>query len=243
MTPEMDKVDEIESRKRGRTPRRDRQSGFQFKSSLLKRSFIDMHETPTMLPPRNDLRRHLDTEVKDEVMEGVMDGVTEPESAQKKPSRPKQIDPRINPNGVSNWDPMLMTAPGSTIPVSVPQRKWARFYRSARQLEAVAFPPNTPTGQYGEVKRPAPKAKRKPAEKPADPKQLTSAFDEELEQREEHAVDQVHDHEAEAYQAFLNQDYLQQEAVERNIDMRELWNEMKNEFMAEYFQMPYTQKR
>src|SRR5207253_3370225 len=38
MTPEMDKVDEIESRKRGRTPRRDRQSGFQFKSSLLKRS-------------------------------------------------------------------------------------------------------------------------------------------------------------------------------------------------------------
>ena len=56
-------------------------------------------------------------------------------------------------------------------------------------------------------------------------------------------MDQVHDAEAEAYQAFLNQDYLQQEAVERNIDMRELWNEMKNEFMAEYFQMPYTQKR
>ncbi|PYV68869.1 MAG: hypothetical protein DMG96_35440 [Acidobacteria bacterium] len=229
MTPEMDKVDEIESRKRGRTPRRDRQSGFQFKSSLLKRSFIDMHETPTMLPPRNDLRRHLDTEVKDEVMEGVMDGVTEPESAQKKPSRPKQIDPRINPNGVSNWDPMLMTAPGSTIPVSVPQRKWARFYRSARQLEAVAFPPNTPTGQYGEVKRPAPKPKRKPTEKPAE--------------SERNAMDQVHDAEAEAYQAFLNQDYLQQEAMERNIDMRELWNEMKNEFMAQYFQMPYTQKR
>jgi len=28
--------------------------------------------------------------------------------AQNKPSRPKQIDPRINPNGVSNYDPMLM---------------------------------------------------------------------------------------------------------------------------------------
>ncbi len=175
----MDKVDEIESRKRGRTPRRDRQSGFQFKSSLLKRSFIDMHETPTMLPPRNDLRRHLDTEVKDEVMEGVMDGVTEPESAQKKPSRPKQIDPRINPNGVSNWDPRVMMTPTSTMPVS-----------AAAKVGAIL------------------------------PKR-----------------------EAEAYESFLNQDYLQQEAMERNIDMGELWNEMKNEFMAEYFQMPYTQKR
>ena len=28
--------------------------------------------------------------------------------AQNKPSHPKQIDPRINPNGVSNYDPMLM---------------------------------------------------------------------------------------------------------------------------------------
>ena len=28
-----------------------------------------------MLPPRDDLRRHLDEDVKDEVMEGVMDGV------------------------------------------------------------------------------------------------------------------------------------------------------------------------
>src|SRR6266446_10659181 len=76
-----------------------------------------MHETPTMLPPRNDLRRHLDTEVQDEVMEGVMDGVTEPVPAQNKPSRPKQIDPRINPNGMSNYDPMLMMRRGSTMPV------------------------------------------------------------------------------------------------------------------------------
>ncbi len=88
------------------TPRSEIQPGFQFHSSLLRKSFVKMHETPTMLPPRNDLRRHLDTEVKDEVMEGVMDDVTEP-APQNKPSRPKQIDPRINPNGVTNWDPRL----------------------------------------------------------------------------------------------------------------------------------------
>jgi len=64
-----------EGSKWGRTPRRERQSGFQFKSDLLKKSFVDMHKTPTMLPPRNDLRRHIDTEVQEEVMEGVMDGV------------------------------------------------------------------------------------------------------------------------------------------------------------------------
>ena len=38
--------------------------------------------------------------------------------AQNKPSRPKQIDPRINPNGVSNYDPMLMMRRGSTMSVS-----------------------------------------------------------------------------------------------------------------------------
>jgi len=162
----------------GRTPRFEKQSGFKFKSSLLKRSLVDMLKTPTMLPPRKDLRLHLDKEVRDEVMEGVMDGVTEP-VPQNKPPRPKQIDPRINPHGVSNWDPRLMTTLGTTSPVSA-------------------------AAKVGEI-----------LPKP----------------------------EAEAYQAFLNQDYLQQEAMERNIDMGELWNEMKNEFMAEYFQMPYTQKR
>jgi len=180
MTPKIGNTPAMgEGSKRGRTPRRERQSGFQFKSDLLKKSFVDMHKTPTMLPPRNDLRRHIDTEVQEEVMEGVMDGVTEPVPAQTKPSRPKQIDPRINPKGVANWDPRVMMTPGSTMRVSA-------------------------AAEVGEI-----------LPKP----------------------------EAEAYQAFLNQDYLQQEAMERNIDMGELWNEMKNEFMAEYFQMPYTQKR
>ena len=107
MTPKIGNTPAMgEGSKRGRTPRRERQSGFQFKSDLLKKSFVDMHKTPTMLPPRNDLRRHIDTEVHDEVMEGIMDDVTEP-APQNKPSRPKQIDPRINPNGVTNWDPRL----------------------------------------------------------------------------------------------------------------------------------------
>jgi len=33
--------------KRGRTPRSERQSRFEFQSTLLKRSLVDMHKTPT----------------------------------------------------------------------------------------------------------------------------------------------------------------------------------------------------
>lgn len=84
----------------------ERQSGFQFRSSLLKKSLIEMHKTPTTLPPRYDMRRHIDKEEQDEAMEGVMDGVNEP--APGKRSRPKQIDPRINPDGVCDYDSMLM---------------------------------------------------------------------------------------------------------------------------------------
>jgi hypothetical protein len=45
------------------------------KTSSQKRADVDIHETPKFLPPRDDIRRHLDEGVKDEVMEGVMDGV------------------------------------------------------------------------------------------------------------------------------------------------------------------------
>jgi hypothetical protein len=44
---------------------------------------VEMHETPRSLPPRDDMRRHLDEEVKNESMEGVMDGVKdEPKTAE-----------------------------------------------------------------------------------------------------------------------------------------------------------------
>src|SRR5208337_202817 len=38
-----------------------------------KRADIGIKETPKFLPPRDDIRRHLDEDVRDEVMEGVND--------------------------------------------------------------------------------------------------------------------------------------------------------------------------
>lgn len=90
------------------------QMQLQFQGSLLKKhALVDIHETPKMLPPRNDMRRHLDTQVQDEAMEGVMDGVNQPAPAQRlRPGQgqKQQINPNLNPNGQSNYDP-IVTAP------------------------------------------------------------------------------------------------------------------------------------
>jgi len=56
-----------------------------------KTAEVDIHETPKFLPPRDDIRRHIDPAVKDEVMMGV-DSPT--------PAKPNQIDPRNNPDGI-----------------------------------------------------------------------------------------------------------------------------------------------
>ncbi len=56
-------------------PTEDVQDEEDTKTSSAKTAEVGIHETPTMLPPRDDLRRHLDKDVQDEVMEGVMDGV------------------------------------------------------------------------------------------------------------------------------------------------------------------------
>lgn len=83
-----------------------RQMQLQFQSSLLRRADVDIKETPSFLPPRDDMRRHIDQEAQAQVDEGIMDGVKEPGGAQQRPrpkARPQQIDPRLNPNGQSGW--------------------------------------------------------------------------------------------------------------------------------------------
>jgi hypothetical protein len=45
------------------------------KTSSQKRADVDIHETPKFLPPRDDIRRHLDKDVQDEITDEVMEGV------------------------------------------------------------------------------------------------------------------------------------------------------------------------
>jgi len=56
-------------------PSIDEEDADEGKTSSQKRADIGIKETPKFLPPRDDIRRHLDEQVQDEVMEGVMDGV------------------------------------------------------------------------------------------------------------------------------------------------------------------------
>ena len=63
-----------------------------WKSPLLKKALVDIHETPTMLPPRDDMKRHLDQDEQDEAMLGVVDPLAKP----RRPAKPEQIDPNIH---------------------------------------------------------------------------------------------------------------------------------------------------
>ena len=79
------------------------QMQLQFQSSLLKKkkALVQMHETPTMLPPRNDIRRHIDEQEQNAIMGDVREGLHDAPSNTLKPGI-KQIDPRINPLGVQS---------------------------------------------------------------------------------------------------------------------------------------------
>lgn len=57
---------------------------------LQKSSAVEIKETPKSLPPRDDMRRHIDETAQNEVMEGVMDGVTQPAPAQPAAIPPQQ---------------------------------------------------------------------------------------------------------------------------------------------------------
>lgn len=136
-------------------------NSMKFKSALLKKkALVEMHETPTMLPPRDDLRRHLDEVEQEAVMEGVAD---KPAASPRK----EQISPNLNPSG-------------------------------------------------------------RAAAKKAD-------FDSEQDTRDEYFLDQAREDEMEAKRSFLEEDYLRQEAAERGIAMEDLWKEMKDEYMADFF--------
>jgi hypothetical protein len=151
------------------------QAQMAFSSSLLnrkKKALVEMHESPTMLPPRDDIKRHLDQVEQQEAMNGVMDGV--------KPNtmRPRvdMIDPRINPDGVVASD-----------------------CGCAKQAD----------------------------------------YDEQQDMADEYFLDQVRDAKNEAKRHFMEEDYLQQQAVEDGMSMEELWKLMGEEYTAEFYGYPY----
>ena len=85
------------------TPQQDNpdQMKLQFASALLKKkALVTMHQTPTMLPPRTDIRRHIDQQEQDAINADVREGLQEATPNTMKP-RVNQINPNINPLGIA----------------------------------------------------------------------------------------------------------------------------------------------
>ena len=72
-----------------------------YKAALLKKkALVDIAPSPTVLPPRDDIKDHLDEQFKDQQTKELMQGIREPLNPKKKKRRP-QINPNINPLGVA----------------------------------------------------------------------------------------------------------------------------------------------
>jgi hypothetical protein len=213
-----------------------------FTSGLLnKKALVDMHSTPTFLPPRDDMKRHLDEDEQDEAALGVMDGVKDIEP---EPRSRRQIDPRINPDGVragkranapvtagqmqkffSNFDPNTPVSVVSAAHESLELPIWEMWGEDKPTISV-----NTdPFYEYvqGLGKRGSKRADYTDADIMDD-----LAHEEEREQ--------VAEGKAFAKRHFMEEDYLQQEAMERGITMDDLWKEIGEEYLAEFYGYSYT---
>src|SRR5208337_621271 len=137
----------------GKNPYRKQQE-LQFQSSLLKKAIVDFHDAPKMLPPREQFRKHVDVEAERDVMEGVMDGVKQPINAE--PLRPKPLHKQFDPNINGDPESLLMQQeipgmPQIAAEVELLPKRTGNWKLYAWPAGTVQF------GQYGEIKRPAPK--------------------------------------------------------------------------------------
>lgn len=241
-------------------PTEDVQDEETAKVSSTKTADIGIKETPKILPPRNDMRRHLDKDVRDEVMEGVK----EPQEGIKigapiegdivprrtgnfklyaipahEVRRGKQFGELIKPLPAStqvwyvgNRDKALPIINENWGPVSYEQEN--EFLRvGTLQLDDVLLVSTN-------VEFPITKSKSEPPVQKA----LTSAADYELDRDEEaaHYLDEIGSMKNEAKAAFMEDPAQRQYAVDAEMTMEELWNETGSEFMENYWASAYAKR-
>ena len=237
------------------------QMTLKFRSSLLRRAYVDFHETTRDLPP-SPFRRHLDVQEQDDIDESVMDGVKDEPRA---PRKPKQIDPNLRPRVAAG-------APLEGVPVGRRADNWKLYvyrpdggfvgqYFCATKAKGVEmaeelFGPLSPRDLAGLDRvgaadvwdGDAPLAilrltawPRPPAVRPME-KRAGREDARMRDLRAEWFVDRAGEAEEEAKTQFMSEGYLLQEAQERKATMRELWDEMGEEYMASYYGYPYVGK-
>jgi hypothetical protein len=215
-------------------PTEDVQDEEDAKVSSAKTAEIGIHETPTMLPPRDDIRRHLDEDVQDEVMEGVMDGVKDAKVAD-------AIEGEVLPRRTGNWKLYVFEPDGKT--------EIARYYVGDKKVgvERVneMYGPLTHEQEnqlyrVGSLNLSEVVIKITNWEYPK--KGAVSEY--ELDRDEEAAqyLDAIGDMKNEAKAAFMEDPSMQQYAVDVELTLEELWKEMGEEFTENYFASSYAKQ-
>ena len=209
---------------------------------------MEMHETPTMLPPRNDIRRHLDEDVMDEVMEGVMDGTEKIEKVSY-----DAIEGEVVPKSYGNWKLYEFDRDGNQRGrwfVGTKQKgldlikemygplghneenslltygSWMPDEDTVFAITCYEYKPGQRRANMDDI--------LDAAKKESVPGKKLQASDEE-DQMAEQFLERVEEAKEEAYEAFLQEDYMQQEAAERQINMDQLWDEVGKTFTDEYW--------
>lgn len=241
-------------------------ASMKYQSSLLKKkALVEMHESPTMLPPRDDIKRHIDEQEQQMIDDDVMLGV-KPAA----PHQPGQIDPRINPSGraaavktarmdkqtFQKWVRQL----GESVK-SVRIEPVAGALQVTMQGKPVAYL-GFPVDEAMRILEPflqdslnrsdeaiwdyilqpwggqAQAFGQAAASKQADYTDQDWMDDEAA----EYQLDQVRDAEREAKRHFMQEDYIQQIADDYipPKTMEEMWDIMGDEYTAEFYGTPYT---
>jgi hypothetical protein len=214
-----------------------------YKAALLKKkALVDMAPSPTMLPPRDDIKDHLDQQFKDQQTKEIMQGVREPLNPKKKKRRP-QINPNINPMGVAAASKEIPN--GTFVLVNSPDswehKNWGIVKGFDGEDYHVAINDGNEQLVFSRTELRIPKnqdeIKNSLGVKTADYTQQ----DWEQDEASEAWLDQVRDAEDEAKRHFMQEDYIQQLADDfiPPKTMDELWEIMGDEYTAEFYGVPY----
>jgi hypothetical protein len=223
------------------------QPGVYRQSSLLKKkALIEMAPSPSMLPPRDDIKNHIDKQEQDLLTKDIMQGVKEPLNPKKKTRRP-QISPLVNPNGVTasktagmTEEEMLALQPGDVVLYDdgrpghrskgevlefiAPRLLQVKFEDRAQSTTIAVNKPEW-TNYLTKV------SSNKTAE--------YSQQDWEQDEQSQYFLEQVEEAEDEAKRFFMQEAYIQQLAEENHKTMDEMWNMMGDEYAAEFYGLPY----
>lgn len=219
------------------------------KTAAVKQAEIGIKETPKFLPPRDDMRRHLDEGVKKEIQDDVMDGVKDDVSIT------SAVEGEIVPKRTGNWKLYVFVRNGKT------ESEIARWYvgdkKTGVQRANEMYGPLTHE-QENELYRVGnlvlddvilkitnweyPKAgiEKPPQHRLQSDDQSEYALDQD--DTEQRYLQEMSAMEDEAKDAFMLDPAMLQDASDAGITMNDLWQEVGKNFTQNFWELSYAKQ-